>query len=131
MTKSEIKNILAIIPKTGNPDIDDNIEKAKGAIDCSGPTMVDTESHSEKDTLTICIDLMQELTDSFIAWYNLIHGEDAYDELDDDDKFYKHSDYFRLVNRLFLSNTHHSGRSSTIIKCSELDVDYTDMIVFK
>ena len=48
MTKSEIKNILAIIPKTGNPDIDDNMEKAKNSIDCGGPTMVDIESHSEK-----------------------------------------------------------------------------------
>lgn len=88
------------------------------------------ESHSEKDILTICIDMMQELTESFIAWYDQEHGEGSYAHLDDEDRFYEYSDYARLVSRLFLSNTHHSGRSATIMKCSELGVDYTDRIVF-
>lgn len=131
MTKSEIKTILSIIPKTGDPDIDDNIEKAINAISKQPEIPNHVESHSEKDILTICIDMMQELTESFISWYDREHDEGSYDHLDEGDKFYEYSDYARLVSRLFLSNTHHSGRSATIMKCAELGVDFTDRIVFK
>ena len=45
------------------------------------------ESHDEKHILECCINLMQEVVNEFAEWYRWQHGEDAIDELDEEERF--------------------------------------------
>ena len=82
MTKTDIGKILAIIPKTGNTDFDEHINQAKIAI-AAAPDMPDhIESQPESQILESCIELMQDLTDSFLEWYDFVYGEDAMKNMD-------------------------------------------------
>lgn len=82
-----------------------------------------TESHSEKEILKCCIQLMHELVGDFQEWYEFIHGEDAVRELPEDERFVVNKTYFHIVNKLFLWTTTHSGGGSTITKCAELGIE--------
>lgn len=84
-----------------------------------------TKSHSERDILDACIGLMQSLTESFRDYLYFIGVE-----TDEDDTFTASFSYSEIVQRLFLTNTMHSGGTSTRKKCNELGVDYTKRIVF-
>lgn len=88
------------------------------------------ESHDEKHILKYCIGLMQEMVDEFAEWYRWQHGENAIEELDEEEKFCVRKTYFRIVQELFLLNTRHSGGNSTRAKCKQLGVYSSEEIEF-
>ena len=88
------------------------------------------ESHDEKHILECCISLMQEMVNEFAEWYRWQHGEDAIDELDEEERFCFRKSYFRIVQELFLLGTNHSGGTSTRAKCKQLGVDSAEKIKF-
>ena len=88
------------------------------------------ESHDEKQTLECCISLMQEMVNEFAEWYRWQHGEDAIEELDDEERFCFRKSYFSIVQELFLIGTNHSGGTSTRAKCEQLGVDSAEEIEF-
>lgn len=88
------------------------------------------ESHDEKHILESCIALMQEMVNEFAEWYRWQHGEDAIEELSDDERFCIRKTYFRIVQELFLLCTNHSGGTSTRAKCERLGVDWSKEIEF-
>ena len=91
----------------------------------------ETKSHSETEILNGCIALMQELVSDFQDWYLYVHGENALEELDEEEMFCIRKTYFEIVKRLFLWGTHHSGGNSTRAKCDELGVkDWSEDIEF-
>lgn len=88
------------------------------------------ESHDEKHILECCISLMQEMVNEFAEWYRWQHGEDAIEELDEEERFCFKKSYFRIVQELFLICTNHSGGTSTRAKCEQLGVDSAEEIEF-
>ena len=88
------------------------------------------ESHDEKQTLECCISLMQEMVNEFAEWYRWQHGEDAIEELDEEERFCFRKSYFSIVQELFLIGTNHSGCTSTRAKCEQLGVDSAEEIEF-
>lgn len=88
------------------------------------------ESHDEKHILECCINLMQEVVNEFTEWYRWQHGEDAIDELNEEERFCFRKSYFRIVQELFLVGTNHSGGTSTRAKCEQLGVDSSEEIEF-
>ena len=88
------------------------------------------ESHYEKHILECCISLMQEVVNEFAEWYRWQHGEDAIEELDEEERFCFRKSYFRIVQELFLLGTNHSGGTSTRAKCEQLGVDSAEEIEF-
>ena len=88
------------------------------------------ENHDEKHILECCISLMQEMVDEFAEWYRWQHGEDAIEELDEEERFCFRKSYFRIVQELFLLGTNHSGGRSTRAKCEQLGVDSSEEIEF-
>ncbi len=88
------------------------------------------ESHDEKHILECCISLMQEMVNEFAEWYRWQHGEDAIEELDEEERFCLKKSYFRIVQELFLICTNHSGGTSTRAKCEQLGVDSAEEIEF-
>lgn len=89
------------------------------------------ESHEEKYILHYCISLMQELVGCFEEWYRWVHGENAIEELSEEERFCYNMSYFHIVQELFLFRTYHSGGTSTMAKCRQLGVDSGDNIEFK
>nr|DAE66881.1 MAG TPA: hypothetical protein [Bacteriophage sp.] len=90
----------------------------------------DLESHDEKYILECCISLMQEMVNEFAEWYRWQHGDDAIEELDEEERFCFRKSYFRIVQELFLLGTNHSGGTSTRAKCEQLGVDSAEEIEF-
>lgn len=88
------------------------------------------ESHDEKHILECCISLMQEVVNEFAEWYRWQHGEDAIEELDEEERFCFRKSYFRIVQELFLLGTNHSGATSTRSKCEQLGIDSAEEIEF-
>ena len=88
------------------------------------------ESHDEKHILECCISLMQEMVHEFAEWCRWQHGENAIEELDEEERFCFRKSYFSIVQKLFLSGTNHSGGTSTRAKCGQLGVDSTEEIEF-
>ena len=88
------------------------------------------ESHDEKHILECCISLMQEVVDEFAEWYRWQYGEDAIEELGEEERFCFRKSYFRIVQELFLLCTNHSGGTSTRAKCEQLGVDSSEEIEF-
>ncbi len=88
------------------------------------------ESHDETHTLECCISLMHELVNEFAEWYRWQHGEDAIEKLDKEERFCFRKSYFRIVQKLFLFGTSHSGGTSTRAKCEQLGVDSSEEIEF-
>lgn len=88
------------------------------------------ESHDEKHILECCISLMQEVVNEFAEWYRWQHGEDAIEELDEQERFCFRKSYFSIVQELFLLGTNHSGGTSTRAKCEQLGVDSAEEIEF-
>lgn len=88
------------------------------------------ESHDEKHILECCISLMQEVVNEFAEWYRWQHGEDAIEELDEEERFCFRKSYFSIVQELFLIGTNHSGGTSTRAKCEQLGVDSSEEIEF-
>ena len=89
------------------------------------------ESHEEKYILHYCISLMQELVGCFEEWYRWVHGENAIEELSEEERFCYNMSYFHIVQELFLFRTYHSGGTSTMAKCKQLGVDSSENVEFK
>lgn len=88
------------------------------------------ESHDEKHILECCISLMKEMVNEFAEWYRWKHGEDAIEEIDEEERFCFRKSYFSIVQELFLIGTNHSGGTSTRAKCEQLGVDSVEEIEF-
>ena len=88
------------------------------------------ESHDEKHILKSCLGLMQDMVDEFAEWYRWQHGEDSIEKLDEEERFCIRKTYFRIVQKLFLLHTNHSGGTSTRAKCKQLGVDWGEEISF-
>ena len=73
---------------------------------------------------------MQEMVNEFAEWYRWQHGEDAIEELDEEERFCFRKSYFSIVQELFLIGTNHSGGTSTRAKCEQLGVDSAEEIEF-
>ena len=89
------------------------------------------ESHEEKYILHYCISLMQELVGCFEEWYRWVHGENAIEELSEEERFCYNMSYFHIVQELFLFRTSHSGGTSTMAKCRQFGVDSSENVEFK
>ena len=89
------------------------------------------ESHEEKYILHYCISLMQELVGCFEEWYRWVHGENAIEELSEEERFCYNMSYFHIVQELFLFRTSHSGGTSTRAKCRQFGVDSSENVEFK
>lgn len=133
-----------IIPNEDNVELMDNAIKALEEIqqyraigtpeECRaavGKQKADKEleSHDEKHILKSCLGLMQDMVDKFAEWYRWQHGEDSIEELDDEERFCIRTTYFRIVQKLFLLHTNHSGGTSTREKCEQLGVDWSEEIL--
>lgn len=105
------------------------LEECRAAIEKQNVNK-ELESHDEKHILECCISLMQELVNEFAEWYRWQHGEDAIEELDEEERFCFRKSYFRIVQELFLLGTNHSGGTSTRAKCEQLGVDSSEEIEF-
>lgn len=111
-------------PYNGNRETCDMIREIIGKSD-------ETTSHSEADIYKSCVELMHELVSDFAEWYKWVHGEDAIQELDDEEMFCVRKTPFHIVQNLFLSNTRHSGGTSTCRKCNQLGIkDWSEDIEF-
>ena len=76
-------------------------------------------SHSERDILDACVEMMQGMADEFLEYLEWVGFKP-----DDEEKVtFCNLTYFDVVQRLFLSNTSHSGGTSTMKKCKALGVD--------
>lgn len=90
---------------------------------------IDTSSHSERDIFNGCVEIMAGLVDDFKEWYLWMHGDDALDCISEDELFEIQYPTSKLIRRLFLSRTTHSGGTSCAVKREELGVD-VDFIGF-
>lgn len=91
----------------------------------------EVNSHDESEIVRGCIALMHELVDDFAEWYRWVHGENAIEELDDEEIFCVRKNYFHIVQRLLLFHTNHSGGTSTFRKCKQLGIkDWSEDIDF-
>lgn len=106
-----------------------SIEECRAAMEKQSVSK-ELESHDEKHILECCISLMQEVVSEFAEWYKWQHGEDAIEELDEEERFCFRTSYFRIVQELFLIGTNHSGGTSTRAKCEQLGVDSAEEIEF-
>ena len=78
------------------------------------------ESHSEKDILGGCIALLDEMVGYFSDYMEWLGYEPNEEERACG---YFGMSYFKIVKRLFLWETTHSGGTSTREKCYELGID--------
>lgn len=78
-----------------------------------------TSSHSERDILEGCIDLLDDMACKFREYLDFIDFEPESEE----EKAPFVMSYFHIVNRLFLWKTGHCGGTSTRMKCRELGID--------
>ncbi len=76
--------------------------------------------HSEKEILNGCIQLMNMMVGYFEDYISFM-GFDI-DSNDKEQQFEINIPYSTIVNKLFLSNTSHSGGTSTSAKCRELGI---------
>ena len=76
-------------------------------------------SHSERDILDACVELMQGMADEFMEYLEYV----GYEPEEYEKQPFCNKTYFEIVQRLFLWNTNHSGGTSTMKKCKALGVD--------
>lgn len=87
------------------------------------------KSHSEREILNTCIQLLDEMVGHF-----RVYLEWAGFEPNDEEKEcgYFGMTYFHIVQKLFLQHTSHSGGTSTRQKCRELGIeDWSEEVRFK
>lgn len=101
-------------------DICDNPSELKEVWEKSKAKKEQTESHDEKSILESCISLMDEVFYAMIKYMKFMEFE--FDNEDEEERPTFSISYFRLVQKLFLSRTNHSGGTSTRQKCVELGV---------
>lgn len=89
---------------------------------------IETSSHSERQIYDGCIELMDKMMDNF-AWYLGFIGVDI-ENMADDEKLRFGISKMEIVRTLFLEHTDHSGGTSTIAKCKELGIDWSESEYF-
>ncbi len=77
-----------------------------------------TYSHSEKDILRGCLQLMQGMVDQFQEYCDFM----GWHPDDEEQKFGFSIPYAEIVRTLFLQHTSHSGGTSTGMKCRNLGI---------
>ena len=90
-------------------------EEVETAISC-GSEDGDLSSHNEKKIFEGCLSLLFEAGDEFLKYLDYI-GADPEEEPNITIGF------SRIVNRLFLWSTSHSGGTSTTAKCRQLGIN--------
>lgn len=83
-------------------------------------------SHSEAEILKECISLMHAVVEFTHKYMDFI----GFVPENEEEEFHFSMNYFKIVQRLFLWNTRHSGGTSTCNKCRELGVDPFEEIEF-
>lgn len=86
----------------------------------------DLRSQSEKHILEGCVDLINEAVAHAKGYLDFRE----IDQESEEDKYGYSLSYQKIVNRLFMWNTSHSGGTSTCAKCRELGVDPGEEIDF-
>lgn len=87
---------------------------------------LDLTSHSEQCIVMNCVELMKQVYDDMLKYLEFMDIE--YDE--DEIPIFTYS-YFRIVQKLLLSHTRHSGGTSTREKCKLIGIDSYDSVTFK
>ena len=115
----------------------DNLYASIEIIHCPmcGAKLIESEkaisnipSHSEKDIVNGCISLMQGLYQKMIEYME--HMDFEYDkEIEEERPEFGYS-YFKIVQKLLLQRTSHSGGNSTRKKCKQLGFDSSDIVEF-
>ena len=129
LTKNETDYIVQELEEIKHYRAIGTVDECRAAVE-KQKNRKEPESHDEKYILKHCIWLIQEIVDEFAEWYKWIHGEDAISELDEEERFCVRKSYFKIVQKLFLFNTRHSGGTSTREKCKQLGVDSSEEITF-
>lgn len=88
-----------------------------------------TASHSERDIYNGCISLMQDLMREFEEYLDFI-GLPNSQEANEEKRFSVGFSTARIVERLFLWHTRHSGHTSQLLKLKELGIT-DDYVEFK
>ena len=87
------------------------------------------KSHSEKEILNACIQLLEEMDEHFRVY---LDWADFKPNDKEKECGYFGMTYFHIVQKLFLQNTSHSGGTSTRQKCWELGIkDCSEGVRFK
>jgi hypothetical protein len=114
-TKADLKNIISYLVKL----IEDDECPA-----CQTTMHPETASHSEKDIVESCIELMEDVHANMMEYMEMMEVE--------------HTEgiptltynYFQIVKRLLLGRTRHGGGTSTTAKCRQLGIDpYGEIII--
>ena len=113
-------NVHGVMDVIDTQNCDKIIELLKQSRDNS-----ETSSHDEKHILQGCIALMDEMVEGFRQYLDFIGHEPEWEE----EKQPFVMSYFRIVRRLFLWNTNHSGGNSTRKKCYELSIEDSSKLV--
>lgn len=90
---------------------------------------IELTSHSEKDIVSGCISLMQDLYENMIQYMEFMGFE--YDKENEEERPHLEYSYFEIVQKLLLWKTSHSGSTSTMDKCKQLGFDSCKRIIFK
>lgn len=119
---SKLKHVYShnakLVLDVENKDIEliiEALEKQKGVI-----------SHSERDIVNGCMELMRDMFREFIDYLDYI---DVDYDLEDMPTF--SYSYFHIVQTLLLLRTNHSGGNSTRQKCNELGLDWSKSVKFR
>ena len=83
-------------------------------------------SHSEREILDACVEMIQGMADEFLEYLEYV----GYEPEDDEKMSFCNKSYFEIVQRLFLWGTSHSGGTSTMKKCRQLGVNSGDSIAY-
>ena len=83
-------------------------------------------SHSERDILDACVEMMQGMADEFVEYLEYV----GYEPEDYEKVPFCNKNYFDIVQRLFLWNTGHSGGTSTMKKCKALGVNSSASVAY-
>lgn len=109
--------------------ITSDVSRREKAMECGSPDG-NLQCHDEATIVKKCIGLMNWMVHRFQEWYECVHGEDAVQELDDEEIFTIREYIVEIVRDLLLSHTSHSGGTSSRAKCRELGFDPHEEIEF-
>lgn len=128
MDRNEAIEHLKVVLKTCDVQDEEAVEMAIKALEqqnlCDG-----VKSHSEKEILNACIQLLKEMVGHFRVYLDWADFEPGDEEKECG---YFGMTYFHIVQKLFLQHTSHSGGTSTIQKCRELGIeDWSEGVRFK
>jgi hypothetical protein len=78
---------------------------------------LDLESHSEKDIVEKCIELMEDVHSNMMEYMEIMGVQHT------EGRPTLTYTYFKIVQKLLLSRTRHAGGTSTRLKCKQLGIE--------